>query len=159
MTSTFWLARSGFIALLMTSLLSCSGLQSGFEQPTVSLTSFRMVPSGTAVPRFEIGLQISNPNRTELRLQGISYQIDLEGYRVLSGVSNELPIIAAYGTGDVLLQASPDLLSSVALFSDLLNQRRDSLRFNLEANIDAGSRWRRIRVERSGDVSLSGLRR
>lgn len=159
MSKRFWMTRAWFIALLLIALTGCSGLRSGFEQPSVNVTSFRMIPSGTAVPRFEIGLQISNPNRTELRLQGISYQIDLEGYRVLSGVSNQMPTIAAYGTGDVLLQASPDLLSSVALFSDLLSQRRDSVRFNLEATIDVDSRWRRIRIERTGDVSLSGLRR
>ena len=105
------------------------------------------------------GPQISNPNRTELRLQGIVYNIDLEGHRILSAVSNQLPVIAAYGTGDVLLQASPDLLSTLALFSDLFSQRRDSLQYTLDANIDIGSRLRRVHVERSGEVPLSGFRR
>jgi hypothetical protein len=41
------------------------------------------------------GPQISNPNRTKLRLQDIVYNIDLEGQRILSGVSNQLPAIAA----------------------------------------------------------------
>ncbi len=140
-------------------LAGCAGMQGGFEQPTVTVSSFRMLPSNTAVPRFEIGLQISNPNRTELRLQGIVYNIDLEGHRILSGVSNQLPVIPAYGTGDVLLQASPDLLSTIALFSDLFSQRRDSLQYTLDANIDIGSRLRRVHVERSGEVPLSGFRR
>ncbi len=140
-------------------LAGCAGMQGGFEQPTVTVSSFRMLPSNTAVPRFEIGLQISNPNRTELRLQGIVYNIDLEGHRILSGVSNQLPVIPAYGTGDVLLQASPDLLSTIALFSDLFSQRRDSLQYTLDANIDIGSRFRRVHVERSGEVPLSGFRR
>ena len=148
-----------FALPLLLALAGCSGMQGGFQQPTVTVSSFRMLPSGSAVPRFEIGLQVSNPNRTELRLQGIVYHIDLDGHRVLSGVTNQLPVIPAYGTGDVLLQASPDLLSTLALFTDLLSQRRDSLQYTLDADIDVGNRLRRVHVERSGEVPLTGFTR
>ncbi|MES3007136.1 MAG: LEA type 2 family protein [Pseudomonadota bacterium] len=144
---------------MLLTLAGCTGMQGAFQQPTVTVSSFRMLPSGSAVPRFEIGLQVSNPNRTELRLQGIVYNIALDGHRVLSGVSNQLPVIPAYGTGDVLLQASPDLLSTLALFTDLLSQRRDSLQYTLDADIDVGNRLRRVHVERSGEVPLTGFRR
>lgn len=33
-------------------LAGCAGMPGGFEQPTVTVSSFRMLPSNTAVPRF-----------------------------------------------------------------------------------------------------------
>ena len=57
------------------------------------------------MPRFEIGLHIINPNRQPLTLTGVAYTISIEGYRIMTGVSNTLPVIEAYGEGEVRLEA------------------------------------------------------
>ncbi len=50
--------------LLMTILIlsGCAGLQPHLETPKVSITSFRLLPSETMAPRFEVGLHVINPN-------------------------------------------------------------------------------------------------
>ncbi len=144
--------------LLLLLLLGCASLRPDFEKPTVNVTSFRMIPAEGVVPRFEIGLHVINPNRTPLKLQGLAYNVDLEGHRILTGVSNKLPVIEAYGEGDVLLQASPDLFSTISLFTDLMNQPRESFEFKLQAALDVGGLLPKIRVEKSGQVSLAGQR-
>ena len=90
-----------------------------------------------------------------LKLQGLSYNVELEGFRVLSGVSNQLPVIEAYGEGDVLLQAKPDLFSTISLFTNLLNQPRDKFTFSLEALLDVGGLMPKIRVQKEGMLSLA----
>ena len=136
-------------------LAACASLHPDFEEPTVTVTSFRALPSESAVPRFEIGLHVINPNRSALKLQGLAYNVELEGHRILSGVTNQLPEIAAYSEGDVLLQASPDLFSAFSLFADLMSQPREVFRFNLEAQLDVGMLLPKIRVRKSGEVSLA----
>lgn len=134
----------------------CAPLLPNFETPTVNVSSFRVLPGNSIVPTFEIGLHVINPNRMALELQGLSYNVELEGYRVLSGVSNKLPVIEAYGEGDVLLQARPDLFSTISLFTDLMNQPRDMFKFNLEALLDVGGLMPKIRVQKKGELSMSG---
>ena len=141
-------------SMLLIILTGCAGWYPGFEQPVVSVTSFRPLPSTGVVPKFEIGLHVINPNRTALTLHGLAYNVELEGHRILTGVANQLPVIAAYGEGDVLLQASPDLFSTVSLFADLMNQPRERFRFKLDARLDVGGLLPKIRVEKSGEVSL-----
>jgi len=148
------LLRSLLLSCLLFLVASCAILHPGFEQPTVSVTSFRALPTGSAVPRFEIGLHVVNPNSFPLGLQGISYTINLEGHRILTGVANQLPQIAAYGEGDLLLQASPDLLNTLKLFSDLMNQPRESFHYELLAKLDVGGLLPKILVSQSGQVTL-----
>ena len=147
----------GFLLLsgLLLLLVGCVGLRPDFEQPTVSVTSFRALPTGSVAPRFEIGLHVVNPNNFPLELQGISYTISLEGHRILTGVANQLPQIAAYGEGDLLLRASPDLLSTISLFSDLMNQPRESFHYELLAKLDVGGLLPKIVISKSGQVALS----
>jgi LEA14-like dessication related protein len=141
--------------LLLVILAGCASLMVNFEEPQVSLTSFRVLPGNAIVPTFEIGLHITNPNRSVLKLGGVSYNVELEGYRIISGVSNELPQIEAYGEGDLLLEARPDLINTINLFTQLINGSRDSFGFKLEAQLDVGTLLPKIRVEKSGQISFA----
>jgi LEA14-like dessication related protein len=135
-------------------LSACTGLQSDFETPTVGISSFRALPSQGMVPRFEIGLHIVNPNRTALKLDGIVYTVILEGHKVLTGVSADLPVIGAYSEGDVTLTATADLLSSVGLLTSLMQQPQETFSYELDARLDIGSLRPRIHIQDKGEISL-----
>ena len=143
-----------FLFLLLLLVSGCATLSPDFEQPSVNVSSFRMLPSNSMVPRFEIGLHVINPNRNPLKLFGLTYEVELEGHRVLTGVASELPEIGAYAEGDVLLQASPDLFSTIKLFTDLLNQPRETFNFNFSARLDVGKFLPKIKVEKSGEINF-----
>jgi LEA14-like dessication related protein len=146
------------LLVLLLLLAGCAPLLPQFEEPTVNLTSFRVLPGNSVVPTFEIGLHVINPNRIALKLHGLSYNVELEGYRILSGVANQLPAIGPYAEGDVLLQARPDLFSTLSLFSNLMNQPRDKFTFKLEALLDVGGLLPKIRVQKEGKISLTGAK-
>ena len=148
--------KNVFFGLLFL-LVGCASLLPSFETPTVNVSSFEILPGNSIVPTFEIGLHVTNPNQTALKLKGFSYHVELEGYRIISGVSNQLPVIEAYGEGDVLLQVRPDLFSTINLFTDLMNQPRDKFTFKLEALLDVGGLMPKIRVYEEGEFSLAGI--
>ncbi len=144
---------------LFVAMSGCAGLEPGFETPTVGVSSFRILPSKGVAPRFEIGLHIVNPNRTELKLEGLVYSVTLEGHKVLTGVANDLPVIEAYGEGDVVLIATADLLNSIALFATLLQSQQENFDYELDAKLDIGSFRPRIHVVKKGEISLQGAAR
>lgn len=134
----------------------CSSLQPGYETPVVSITSFEAIPTKGIIPQFQIGLHIVNPNRSALNLKGVSYTIALEGHKVMTGVSNQLPQIDPYGEGDVLLTASIDLFNSIGFFTDLVTTRKkEKISYSLTAKLDAGTLHPLIRVTRKGELSLT----
>jgi LEA14-like dessication related protein len=135
---------------------ACTSLRPEFEQPTVTVNSFRILKTESFAPHFEIGLHIVNPNRDELRLRGISYTVHLEGHKVLTGVANDLPVIEAYGEVDVLVSAWVDLFNSVQLILDLIRDRNESFSYQLDAKLDPGGFQPSIRIRKQGEIQLSG---
>lgn len=153
------LTRSLLLLVAFSLTFGCAGRQPAFETPTVGVSSFRALPSDGMVPRFEIDLHIVNPNRTSLQLEGIVYSVILEGRKVLSGVSNDLPVIEAYGEGDVTLTATADLLSSISLLSSLMQQPQEKFSYELNARLDIGRFRPNIHVQEKGEISLGGAGR
>lgn len=152
--------QAWFSVLISLALLiyGCAGLQADFKEPTVNVTSFRVLPSEGMAPRFEIGLHVINPNRMALDLAGLSYTVSLEGHQILSGVANDLPAIDAYGEGDVTLLATADLFNSISLFADLVRQPRDNFSYELEAILDLGGIYPNVNVDKKGQISLAPMR-
>lgn len=151
--------KAFFTFLLLTIVFifsSCASLQPGFETPVVSISSFEALPSQGVLPQFEIGLHIVNPNRTALNLKGVVYTISLEGHKLVTGVTNELPVIGAYSEGDIVLNASVDLFSSIGFFTDLIrNQNLKKISYQFNAKLDVGTLYPIIRVTKEGELSLS----
>jgi LEA14-like dessication related protein len=143
-----------FCSLLFLMVSGCATLQSDYEKPSVIITDFRALPSEGIAPKFQIGLHIINPNRTELALIGISYSATLEGHEILKGVSNRLPVVEAYGEADLTLVATTDLFSSIGLFADLMNEQRDTFNYLLKVKMDIGGIRQNIHVKKEGSISL-----
>lgn len=130
----------------------------GYERPTVTVSSFRALPSDGVVPKFEIGLHVINPNRDALKLQGVAYTVSLGGHELVKGVGNQLPVIEGYGEGDLTLTASANLLGGIRLVSEMINNPSDSIDYQFEARLDSGIFRRAIRVREAGKLSLQGIR-
>jgi len=145
-----------FVLLVVLATLStgCAGFGPGYETPTVTVSSFRALPSDGAMPAFEIGLRVINPNREALELKGVSYTVSLEGHEIITGVGNELPVIEAYGEGEFKLTASANLFAGIRLLTDLMSSGNDSFKYSFEAKLDIGTFRPAIRVKDSGKIAL-----
>ncbi|MBT8437677.1 MAG: LEA type 2 family protein, partial [Gammaproteobacteria bacterium] len=105
-------------------------------------------------PEFDILLRVTNPNRSALDIAGLSYNIYLVGNKVIEGVANDLPEIPAYGEADVKLSATADLFGSLQVLSGLLADPTSPVEFEFNAEIDVGTFYPMINVNRSGVISL-----
>ena len=149
-----------FISLLMVlSLCSCAWMRPGFESPTIQVTRFAVIESQGLAPRFAIALNIINPNRQALEIDGLSYVIEIEGIPLLSGVKSDLPVIEGYSEQQVSLTVTADLLNSLDLISQLARQPRDEFTYTLRAKLDVGWLTPSITVQKQGDISLRTLTR
>ena len=89
-----------------------------------------------------------------LELRGISYTVSLEGHELIKGVANELPVIDAYGEGEITLQASANLVAGVRLINEMMRSPKDSFDYAMEVKLDPASFGRTIRVRDSGQIAL-----
>jgi LEA14-like dessication related protein len=131
----------------------CTTLRPGFETPSVDVTSFRMLPSQTLTPRFEIGMRIVNPNAVRLNLRGMSYKVFLNDYQVVDGAANDLPVVPAYGDAEFKVTATVGLIESMRFVNDMLQNSRGQVAYRIKAKLDIGAMVPSIRVGKSGSFS------
>ena len=144
-------------ALLLVILLpACATLDPDYEEPTVTLSSFRAIPSEGMVPAFEIGLRILNPNSQTLKLEGIVYTISLQGRELVKGVGKDFPPIEGYSEGNVTLTASANLLAGIRFIGDMMGSPGENLEYEFKAKLDMGGLFPSIRISETGNFNLSG---
>ena len=148
--------RCSLVAVLTLLLGGCAGMGPGYETPTVTLSSFKALPSEGGLPAFEIGLRVINPNAEALELRGVAYTIRLDGHELIKGVGNELPIVEGYGEGEFKLTAAANLFGGIRLITDLMRNNRDTFKYEFEAKLDIGAFRPAIRVSEADEISLSG---
>ena len=147
--------RLGFIHLAFLFLVGgCATLPTDFKEPGISVVSVTPRILNGVAPEFDIVLHVTNPNRSALDIAGLSYTINLSGSKVIEGVANDLPEIAPYGEADVKLSATADLFSSLQVLAGLLANPTSPVEFEFNAEIDIGSFYPMINVNRVGVISL-----
>ena len=144
--------------LLVFILGACATMSPGYEEPTVTLSSFKAIPSEGMVPAFEIGLRIINPNSSDLNLEGIVYTVSLEGYELVKGVGKDFPVIESYSEGEVKLTAAANLLAGIRFVNDMVQNRGDTkdLDDEFKAKLDLGGLYPSIKIRETGEINLAG---
>ena len=149
------IARNGILALTLGILLpACASLDPDSEKPTVTLNSFKALPSEGMVPSFEIGLRVINPNPGTLDIQGVVYTLALEGHELVNGVGKDFAPIEGYSTGDLKLTASANLLSGLRFISDMMHQPGEALKYEFKAKLDLGGIYPSIKVSEKGELDM-----
>jgi len=142
------------LVTLLLALAGCATLNPAYQKPEVHLVRFQPLPSQGLEQRFAIGLKVLNPNRMDLKINGISYNLKLQGHKVVSGLSGKVPVIPAYGETQLDLEASTDLFGSLRAVLDLLNAPGKPVSYELETRIDTGWWGLPVTVVESGSIDL-----
>ena len=145
--------RMFFIAGIIL-LSGCASMPTDFEQPTFSIMNVELTNAAGLNPQFEITLRVTNPNRITLEIVGMSYDVYLEGNKVVSGVANEFPVIAPYGEDSVRVVAQLNIMGSINLLRDLARRTNNSVSYEFDARLDIGPGYPIIPIGESGEIRL-----
>ena len=145
------------LAIFLLSLLlqGCAILTPSLEEPGVKISSLSLGESTGLSQKFNIGLLITNPNATAIPVVGMKYTLSLNGYDLISGVTNRIPILAAYTETPVNIEASADLVSALRLINSLANKPQDTLDYALTAKLDLKNWLFPLNVREEGQIALN----
>ena len=108
----------------------------GYEEPTVELVSFKVLPANGFEQNFEIGLKLTNPNNFDLPFNGISYQLSVAGETLASGVAADVPMAAAYGESRFVVPVSTSLIRGFKVIRALMEKQGQDISYQLKAKLD-----------------------
>src|SRR4051794_22514031 len=82
-----------------------AGLHVGTQPPTVTIVDFGVGSAGLFEQQFNLRLRIQNPNAEEFRIDGIAFDLDVNGQPFAKGVGNQAVIVPRYASGFMTVEA------------------------------------------------------
>jgi LEA14-like dessication related protein len=90
-------------------LIGCSTL--GLQKPQVSLVDIHPAASTLLEQNFDVTLRLQNPNTLPLSASGLSFDLNVAGNRLASGLSNQAIAVPALGEAEITVRVHTSTLS------------------------------------------------
>ncbi len=148
------MSRSAPLLMALLVLSACAALQDDLDPPKISIENFRSLPGEGAGPRFEVDLRIQNPNQQSLDIAGIGYEIALQDVDLISGVTNQVPLIEGYSEEVVTLESGLNTFHLLRFLAELGGGRRtlDRLDYEVAVKVDFNGFMPTQRIVESGVI-------
>jgi LEA14-like dessication related protein len=144
-------AFAGLLALL--ALAACAQI-GDTRSPQVHVVDIRLLQSGLLEQRFRVDLRIGNPNDFDLPLDGLTFELDLNGRRFAEGFTDQAVTVPRLGEARVSVDASTTLLDMIE--QALLLGERSELSYRIEGVVYLrGLGRRQVPYERGGRMRLA----
>ncbi|GGA71179.1 hypothetical protein GCM10011369_11170 [Neiella marina] len=143
------------LSALILMLSGCASLPPT-DPPKVSLVGITPLMSDSA-PSFILSVRVVNPNDSPLALVGAAYSLALNDYDLVSGATNDLPKVPAYGEAEFKLPAKLSLFDSIRLATSLLKSKPKAIDYEVNIKLDAGGLWPAIRFSETGQLDSDDL--
>jgi LEA14-like dessication related protein len=144
-----WIALTVVFAL---AVAGCATLPGGTEPVKVSLADVSMLEFGLIEQKLGFKLRIQNPNNVEIPIEGLSYELELNGKHFANGLAHPQTQVPAFG--DVVIDS--EAVSNLSgLFQQIGQLQKDQkLRYYLKGKLYS-SRWQGGHpFDSEGEISL-----
>jgi len=147
------------LGLCLILMVGCGALNPSLKKPDVKLAGLRMLPNQSILQRhIAIDLNIFNPNRQDLSVRSINYTVDIEKIKLLTGASDQVPVLKGMQDTPVTLEVSVDIIQAVRLIEHFSrNGVGEKVNYNFGAVIDFSAWLPSMHVDKAGALPLGGL--
>ena len=125
------------------------------EAPSISIVTLRLEDSTVLEQRFLAALRIQNPNAIELAVEGISYDVEVNGQPFAKGVGKGIVVIPAFGQGVIETEAITTLIGFIRQVRELERARRAAFTYRLRGKMKLQDHAGTLPFEMSGDTLWS----
>jgi len=136
MTKSRWRARYLLFAIALGALGACTNLRN-LEPPEVVLIGIQPLESTILEQRFQVDLRIYNPNNRDIDVDGVDFELDINGKRLARGAGAESLILPRLGEARTSVVVSTSLVS-VATQLMTMSQTR-SFSYQIKGRLHLGS--------------------
>jgi LEA14-like dessication related protein len=126
------------VPLLAATLLlnACATLKETIKEPNVSVDAVNLRDISLSNLQLDFLLGIDNPNPLGIAMQGLTYNLAIDGKQMFDGVSTERVSVPANGNSQVTLPFAIDFEQLLSGFEDLRNKKTVS--YDLTGKVDLG---------------------
>jgi LEA14-like dessication related protein len=140
--------RRLIIAFLVLGLSGCSLFVPKLERPTLSVVGVQLLKSDLWHQELRVRMRVQNPNDRSLPIEGIVYQLDIEGQELAHGMSGDSFIVPALGEAEFDMTVSANMAN---MLFKLLNRNSTQVQYRIYGKISlSAGLLRSIRFDDKG---------
>lgn len=144
-----WLAA---LALVAVALNGCATLGPRLQPPRLSLVNLQLTQATLFEQRFALQVRVQNTNDRALEVRGFSFDLDVNGQQLASGVSNRAFSVPAFGETVTAVFATTTLTALVRQLAQL--DRAQRFRYRLRGKIQLAGFSGSLPFEYKGEVPI-----
>lgn len=148
-----------FIVICWIGLLSsCGVLNPTLKDPDVKLVGIHVSPNkGFLQQTLIVDLSILNPNKQDLNIRAMTYQLGIENINLLSGASDQIPPLKGSAETPVSLELKADMLQVLKLVEHIgKNGLGEKVNYRFTASLDFSAWLPTMHVDKQGAIPLTG---
>lgn len=136
-------------------LSACAGLGPREDSIKVNLSNLRMLESTLLEQRFEVSIRVQNRSKSALDIEGLSFDLRLNGKDFASGVSNQNATIDPLSEGIVSVNLTSTLFSLVRQFQSMQTLHTEPFRYEISGTFYTSDIFFGIPFSEEGEIDLT----
>jgi LEA14-like dessication related protein len=150
------MGRGWMVVTMIVLMASCSTMPKDFEAPRVSITDLTPKEMAIFEQKFDVKLRIQNPNNTDLSINGLKFDIDLNEREFANGMSGQRVVVPRFGSEVVDVEVFSTLGSFLRQVQNFNSGVPQKVRYRLKgaAFVDSPGTFK-APFEESGDIDLN----
>lgn len=145
--------RRILIVLLALCLTACA---SALPKPEVSLADVELIQAGLFEQRFKLKLRLSNPGQSEVVINGLNFELELNGQPFAKGQSDQGTTLPRLGETTLDVTATSNLAALLRQVAELRKRGGESLDYRLRGTLSLPG-FGSLPFDRKGEVKLTAL--
>jgi LEA14-like dessication related protein len=150
-----WLLRGAGVLLAGGCAFGPGALGPGMEAPSINLSRIRLQDSTVLEQRFLAVLRVQKPNAVDLAIEGIAYDLEVNGQPFAKGVGKGLVIIPAFSQGTMETEAITTLTGFIRQLREVGRARRPPIAYRLTGKVKLQDHPSALSFEMRGDYLWS----
>lgn len=136
-------------------LSGCSSLAPNPDQFKVNISSLKMLESTLMEQRYEVKLRIMNRSREVVNIDGMSFDIELNGKDFASGVSNDHVTIKPFSEAIVSVSVTSTIFGILRQINTLQHNKSKAFKYDISGYVYSGSSLLGIPFKEKGEIDLN----
>jgi len=125
------------LVLLALAVTGCASLQSR-DPLVVDVAGIESLPGEGLEIRLRVAIRIQNPNDAPVPYRGTALDLDLNGRRAASGVSDAVGEVPRYGETVIYVPVTISAFNIVSQIIGFMNEDGDQVSYRIRGKLDGG---------------------
>lgn len=144
-----------FIWIVMINLMGCAGMGYREDSLKVTIASIQLLESTLMEQRYLVKLRLQNRSQRTLSINGMSFDVALNGKDFASGVSNQELSVDAFDEAILEVKVSSTLFGIIRQIHSLQNLEQDAFAYEISGRVTAGNGFYSLPFKEAGVIDLN----